>query len=323
MRILGWIAAILFAVLPCRSQTPLREQLKSGGIPADSFSKAELDEIVDGASANNDQHIYFVYVRTKGEELIGYPQIVRYDRSNNKLLRAEIKPNDTDFCCGSPLGIAFTRSHLVVSFHDTPSASTALVVNHQLQLVEILYGFDFHEIAPDVVAFIASMVHFAPQHQERLWLADLRSGRTEEIYPPKADAMREDFSDLHERHMPPQEECMQANDPCEPDVYDESIEFLSTDRQGFTIRVERDVEHPRVTKYEHVDALFQLAQYTYRFANATWRYCEKELPAARNARSANTIAEQVEHACIPNLPVIAGQSDEHESPEPVILRKGK
>ena len=313
MRILVSIAALLFAVLPCRAQSTLREQLKSAGIPEDSFSEVQLNEHVDGSSAGDKKFIYFVFIlRTHDGDLTGFPQVVRYDTSDKKLLRAEIKPKDADLCCGSPLGIEFVENYLLLSFHDNPSADTVLVTGKDLSYRTTLYGFYFHQIASDLVVYVENLIHFAAQHPERLAWADLRSGREGELYPPMGDRLRTAFAVLHEQHMPAAAVCQQANDPCDPAIYDEDIAFVpGGGPRGITVRVTRTGNHSWGTKNEDVDVPVEETLYVYKLSKTGWLYCEWDAVAAKLVKSRNAVAMNpgvASASCEPNLPVAPDRS---------------
>ncbi|HEV2448634.1 MAG TPA: hypothetical protein VGS58_22025, partial [Candidatus Sulfopaludibacter sp.] len=162
MRTLVLIAAWLLA-LPGSAET-LREFLKANAIPATSFSKAELDEEVNGASGARNQSVMAVYVRIKDDAVTGDPRVVRFDKNSGTVQRAEVKPENEDMCCGSPDGIELMGDFAVLSFHINPDAETMLVVGKDLKLATTLYGFDVREVGPGQVVFIENMVHFAPVH---------------------------------------------------------------------------------------------------------------------------------------------------------------
>ena len=308
-------------IVPCAAQT-LREALHQAGIPSNSFSIAELAQTINAASAARKNFTYLVYMRVgKNDLLSGFPQIIRYDSRDGVVIRRQLEVNEGENCCGSPSGIDFTHNFLLISFHDNPSAATMLVVDSQLHLIEILYGFDFHEIAPDQVVFIENMIHFAAQHPERLRFVDLRSGRTQELYPPKGDALRAEFARVNQEHMPTQAACRQANDPCEPNIFDETIRFISTKEKGsFEIQVDRNVSHPWVTHGQMENDLTASSIYAYRVTNKRWLYCETALSA--DPSTGQTIHHENAKSCTPNLPVAADTSGQ-TSPFPAIVRKVK
>lgn len=307
MRKFGVLLIVACIAVPCPAQT-LREELQRLHIPSAGFSGEELSQTIDAADASRKSFTYLAYMLVeRNGQFIGFPRVVRYDSRNGQVIRRELHANEEDNCCGSPLGIDFTQDCLLISFHDNPSAATVLVTDDQLRLFEILYGFDFHEIGPDQVVFIENMVHFAPQHPERLRFVNLRSGKTQELYPLNGDTLRAEFARLNEAHMPTRAACAQANDPCAPDIFDETIQFISSSEAGaFEIQVNRNTSHPGVANWRMENLLAASTKYIFRRTSKGWLYCET----------------QVENSdqCTPNLPVIADTSGE-TSPFPEIGRR--
>ena len=152
MRTLALIAALVPA-LTTPAET-LREFLKSNRIPETSFSKAELDEGVNGSVASRNEIVLAAYVRLKGELLTGNPHMVRYDGKSGAILRSDIKPEDEDTCCGSPEQIEIAGDFAILSFHINPSAETMVGVGKDLKQVATLYGFNVHEVAPGKIVII-------------------------------------------------------------------------------------------------------------------------------------------------------------------------
>ncbi|MFZ0746691.1 MAG: hypothetical protein WAM85_19950 [Terracidiphilus sp.] len=316
MRMFVLIAALLIA-LSSRAET-LRDVLKSNGIPEVSFSKVDLDENVNGAAANEEAYVLVVYVRVIGDLLTGYPQLVRYDRHSGAIRRSEIKPEDEDKCCGSPNSIEFIGDFAILSFHINPSASAMMVLGKELNLVTTLYGFDVHEVAPDQIVFIENMIHFAPAHPERLQFADLRSGKKTELYPPKGDVLRAEFAREHAKHMPPQATCEKFNDPCEPELYDEDIDFLGVDGHGtFVFTVHRDASHATEEGQPPDSVASEAALYRYTGNSNAWFYCEEKLSedearALGGPRGHN--GSTIKDRCTPTLPVEPDMSNSDYSP---------
>lgn len=316
MRSLGFIAALLIA-LTSPAQT-LRDVLKTNGIPENAFSASELDRNVNAATAVKDQRILVVYLSVdKNNMFTGNPQLLLFDRTSGQIHRSEIKPEDKDRCCGSPDSVEFIGDFVILSFHINPSAVTMLVLGKNLKLVTTLYGFDVREVAPGQVVFIENMIHFAPVHPERLQFADLRSGRRMELYPPKGDALRAEFAREHGRHMPPYNTCMQMNDPCKPELYDEDIEFVDNDRVGnFEFTVRRNALHATVTGQPPESVGSEAALYRYAWNGRSWRYCEQKLTGDQTERyKAQRHHENLsKDACTPTLPVVPDTSNADFSP---------
>jgi hypothetical protein len=312
---------LLCARIPCGAQT-LQEELQRAAIPHGSFSTDELSQTVNAASAHNGDLTYLVYMRVGADQLLnGSPEIVRFDSISGAVLRKELNTQGNADCCGSPLEIQFTRSYVLASFHDNPSANTVLVTDTQLRLVELLYGFDLHEIAPDVVVFTQNMIHFAPEHQERKRVVDLRTGASQELYPPKGDKLRAEFARMRKEHMPSAEACMRANDPCDPNIYDEDLTFRKGAKLGqFEIIVTRTAEHDDVSKNEIQEWPIQISAYTYARGTHGWLYCEREDTAPRLVSSvAENMPAKEQESCVPHLPVVPDMSGS-DGPFPGIVR---
>jgi hypothetical protein len=319
MRTLGWIAVFLFAVLPCRSQQTLREQLRSAGIPQDSFSETQLNRPVDGSGAKDNQFIYFVFIlRTNDGMLTGFPQVVRYDTSKGALLRAEVKPEDHDLCCGSPEGIDLIDDYLLLYFHFNPSAASVLVLDSELKLVDTLYGFGMERVAPNEVVFTENMVHFAAVHQERQQWVNFSTGASLEVYPLRNDALRNQFDSDHEKKAP--EVCKQSEDLCNGGEFDEGCTFLGGDGKGkFALDCGRSASYqpkegqgPAV--YASDDAIYIYAR------NAKgWEYCEQAITEDEAKQLDNAKEhpyESVKNRCVPSLPVVPDSSTSDLSPFP-------
>ena len=317
MRLLAIIATLLIA-LASPAQT-LRDVLKTNGIPESTFNASELDGNVNAAAAIKDNRVLVVYMRVdKSNMFTGDPLLIQFNRNSRAIVRTEIKPEDTDRCCGSPDNVQVIGEYLVLSFHVNPSAATMLVLSKDLKLVTTLYGFDLREAAPGQLVFIENMIHFAPVHPERLQLANLRTGRRVELYPPQGDALRAEFAREHARHMPQYETCMQMNDSCTPELYDEDIEFTDNDRGGnFEFIVRRDASH-RTDNGQPPETVASAAA-LYRYAwdgQNNWMYCEERLSedeATGNAQRQRKRAAGTRE-CIPNLPVRPDTSNADFSP---------
>ena len=225
---------------------------------------------------------------------------------SGRLLRGELQVGEKEGCCGSPDGIDFTRSFILVSFHDTPSANTVLAVDPQLHLVKILYGFGLHEVKPNVIVYTANMIRFAPVHSERLRTVDLRSGSSQLIYPPKGDVLRAAFGEVNEKQLPSPETCQKENLPCDPAMFDETVQLISTNKQGqFTFRVTRSVWRPIGNHDAEIVSPYTVTLYVYQRAGDGWRYCQQQSPPSNLSSIApGRHAEPDSPRCEPTIPVI-------------------
>jgi len=307
IRILGWIACFLIVLPNCYSQYSLRKELTQAGIPLTSFSKAELDEIVDGAGASKDQYSYFVYLRTKGEILTGNPQLLRYDDNTGTILRSDLKLKKEDpYCCGSPDGIEFVDDYLFLSFHFNPSASAILVLDKNLKIVLNLDGFDVRKVAANQVVIVENMVHFAPTHPERLQWADLNKGVTLELYPLKNDALRNRFKQDLDKHMPAA--CKQSNQLCDYGLIEEGCVYLGGDGQTrLAYECGRSASYQAKEGEESVPYFSDSAIYLFAHNSTGWNYCEQVLSEDESKVLEDEKEkgyEKIKSRCTPKLAVV-------------------
>lgn len=334
IRILGWVVCFLFALPNCYSQYSLRKELTEAGIPLTSFSKAELDEIVDGVSADKGQYVYFAYLRTKGEMLTGFPLLLRYDQKTDTILRSELQLDEKDDCCGSPDGIEFVDDYLLLQFHYNPSAASVVVLNNKLKMTELFYGFGSERIAPYQIVMIEGMMHFAPVHPERLKYLDLQTGNTKEFYPLKGDAIRAQFVQDNGKRMPRDEVCEKVGyGSCDPELFDEDIDVLGSDGNGrFALLANLDASYPTpLGEGTSGPNLQRSVLYLYELGNSGWKYCdvqiiEKEAEEIegikykeRNGENGMTY-NMVKGRCNPNRAVEPDMSTSDFSPFPVPRR---
>ena len=273
LRTLASAVAILFAVLPCRSQAPLREQLQSAGVPVNSFSSAELDEAVDGTGTSKQPYIYFVYLRTDGDLLTGIPHPVRYDQGTGVILRSDLQLKKEDpYCGGSPLGIRFLDDYLLLDFHYNPSAACVLVLDKNLKLLRSLDGFNLKKVATNQIVLTENMIHFAPTHPERLQWADLSKDIDLEIYPLENDALRNRFIQDLEKRIPA--ECKQAGQSCNYDLIEEGCVYLGGDgKTEFAFECGRSASYQVKEGDESVPYSTDSAIYLYSHNPNGWKYC--------------------------------------------------
>ena len=308
-----------------RGQT-LSSLLRTEGIPTGQFTSKELAERINAADAKDSSNTYILYIALDPMgELSNAPVLLRFNRVTGEVIRRDMRPGEMENCCGSPLEIDFISHYLLASFHDNPSANTVLVASKDLDYRKTLYGFDFHEVALDLVVYVEDLIHFAAQQPERLAWADLRNGGEGELYPPKGDRLREAFAAFHKEHMPTEAACRKANDPCDPAIYDEDIEFMrGYGPNEFAIRVTRTGNHTWVTKGADVDVAVEESLYEYKLRNNGWFYCEQDVVPAKLVNEHDADAQEPKSltTCEPNLPVTPDTSGQL-SPFSPNTRKGK
>lgn len=328
MKFFCLVVALLTILLPCRGQETLGNLLQSNGIPQIKFTQAELAEGINGAAASKDGVTYAVYLKVEGEMLTGEPEVVRYDQKTGSVLRSSIKTGDEDQCCGSPDGIEFVDDDLVLPFEYNPSAGTLLILNRNLQLVEIMYGFGVTRIAPLQIVLTEGMMHFAPIHAERLQFVDLNSGAAKELYPPMNDALRVAFNKKNKELLPPDNICrLSDNDYCDPAMYDEGIKVVGTDGDGrFALVAGWNSSHVIKKGDDPVTIASESILYLYEKGKNGWLYCERELSdseADALTSGSTNYYQTVKASCKPDQKVIPDMTTSDLSPFPQPTRRLK
>jgi len=302
------VTAFLFCSVGLRAQT-LREFLTQYKIPASSVPSAALTQnIVPGAITQSPRWLVVSW-SLPGAALRTWPlHLVRMDRKTRATKSGELRLGADDNCAGSLPDITLADDFVLVATHINPSAQCLLVLDSTLRLRQTLDGFEPTEVEPGRVVLIESMVHFSAVHPERLQFADLASGQTSELYPPKDDALRAELAKRNEAAMPAHEVCAQNNDPCDPKQFDETLGPFATDGRGrFAMLVDQEADHVTASGEDQAIAK-QSAVYLYQHAAAGWRWCESRLTPAEveqfRGPDSHFSLDQVAGRCQPSRPVV-------------------
>lgn len=298
----------------------LKELLASGGIPPTSFAPPELVAPVQGYAVEGDGRVVLAYRGLKGELLTGPTKLIRYDQSSGRVLRAELPLPEDDVCSGSVEEMKLVREFALLTVSISPSAACLIVVGDDLKLRKVLYGFNPIEVEPGRVVIIENMIHFAPVHPERLQLADLGSGKTWELYPPKDDLLRAELAAEHAKHMPSQEICTRMNDSCKPGEFDEDIRALGTDGKGrFAFLVPQSASHAVKEGEPPETVASQAVLYVYQRDGDGWLYCENKVDKSHIEGLSRLLRfnfDSVAKRCQPKLTVIPDTSTMSYNPTP-------
>ena len=252
-----------------------------------------------------------------GELLVGPLQIALYNSQNGVVRRQEHLIDETNVCLTSPYELKFVGEFTLIDTQISPSAGCILVVSKSLSHKQTLYGFSAVEVAPDIIVLIESMRHFAPVHPERLQLGELRTGTTAELYPPKDDLLRARFIAQYARHLPDAAACMQQNEPCDPQQFDESIEGLTGDRLGRFAFLASQASIHRSEDPVGDQGISQTVLYIYAKSRSDWLFCEQEVPASELEDVKNKLAagfDQIASRCTPKQKVIPDMSTAGANP---------
>jgi hypothetical protein len=111
--------------------------------------------------------------------------------------------------------------------------------------------------------------------------------------------------------MPAKDVCDKLNDPCQADLYDESIEFVDQDGRGnFSFSVHRDAAHAMKENEPPDTVASDAALYRYAWNGSRWLYSEEKLAD----QDGQGLAASPRQGCTPNLPVTADMANADYSP---------
>jgi hypothetical protein len=164
---------------------------------------------------------------------------------------------------GSISSVSFTKDHVYVSAHLSPSAENTLVITRDLKLQHELNGYPRKVLADGTLVFHNSQIHFAPTHIAELSAYDPVRQIERKIYPPaNPDPVRKEFvSRVRAAYVLRGESWFRINNHhMNAERFDSSLGELEADEGthtiAFLIRYQNpinDADDPR-TSGEHVVA---------------------------------------------------------------------
>ncbi len=312
------ITLILLLTFRATHADTLKQLLQSQKIPLSAFQELELNESVSGVGADQKDLAFLAYQQVKNNTLTGPLHLVIYSHATAAIRRKDLPVSDTGVCPGSPDHIQFIDEFILYSSSLSPSAECLLVLDRNLRLRKTLYGFGPLQIAPGQIVFIENMVHFSPVHPERLQFADLRTGATTELYPPKDDALRARLASENAAHMPSDETCMRMNDPCKPEEFDEDISSMGTDGKGrFAFIAVQSAQHAVQENKPSEIVPSQVVLYVYERRRNGWFYCQREIDDSEARSLQDELSshfDQVAVRCAPALHVVPDLSTARYNP---------
>lgn len=313
MKTVALIPVFVLLTLPAPAKT-LKDLLQTQNIPLTSFSAPELAASVQGSdSISNPQQEELVYTLASGSAQPGPAHVIKFNKATKTVLKFTLPYDATDACSGPFEGIMAMDDFTLVSTDISPSAQCVHVLDSHLAQTKTLYGFDPHDVGHNQIVLIENMVQFAAVHPERLQFADLRSGATDELYPPKGDALRAKIALENAHNIPPPSVCGPMNDPCDPQLFDEDISVATNGKDRFALIAHQSASHALAPNQTPVTVASQWTLYLYAHSQSGWLYCESEISGDEatsliEGPSAHPWFPEVQNRCAPTLPVAADMS---------------
>lgn len=238
----GLVLAVALGRAQGEGQT-LREVLAAEHLPLDADTLHNLNAKISSAAELNDETQFMIaYYVLDSSGLLKPPIFIDlYDRGTKrwnsgaiKTAVAKWKGADVD-CFGSVLAIAAFPDSFAVETHNNPSAGCELVLSRDLKLEASLYGWMVGHFGDGGILYHRSLVHFATVHPAEIALYDPATGKDFTIFPHKPFQgvrlqLTEELRDFFKTH---QDYCQKANDPCDPELFDSSLngKVVTDDRE--------------------------------------------------------------------------------------------
>lgn len=264
------------------SAESLAETLLASKIPIQKFTEQELrQEIASYAISEDDPFLLAYYVDDRLGGLQPPLHVIRFARRTEELRRADLTDIGALFqgdvrmnCLGSALRIREDHGTIYIETHLTPSAGCIIVLSPVLSFKTALSGWLLGFLGSDYAIVRRSEIHFQSVHPLHIGVLDLKRNRSVEVYPPKEDNLRREYSQLIQPHITKQW-CMDNNAPCDPENFDTELNgglavnetarvfgFEATfDASGFGESAEKQVRPRTVT-------------YIFRERGGKWQYRE-------------------------------------------------
>jgi len=256
-RICGWSALVgamftaaagVMLLAAGRAQGPgegktLREVLAAEKVPWDAEALHNLDaKISSGAELNDAQQFVIAYYVLDATGQLNPPIYVDvYDRGTAKWKSGEIRGGAAkeggadDNCFGSVLAVTAFADSYALETHINPSAGCEIILSRELKVKASLYGWIVGHFGDGGIVYHRSQVHFATVHPAEIAIYDLATGKDFNIFPraPFQEVRLKLTEKLREFYKTRQEYCQKADDPCDPEYFDSSLEgkVVTDDRE--------------------------------------------------------------------------------------------
>jgi hypothetical protein len=212
--------------------------LKQEGVPLPPSEIPHRDsQVTSYAALNDDREFLIAYYLDNPENELRFPLFLTlFDKRSTKWHHVElsdVKVNifaGTDYelpddCLGSVLSVKRDHASYYLDIHLTPSAGCLLILKQDLSVSQTLDGWTAGFFKSGLLVYSGDMVHFADVHPETLFLYDPVTKKRLQLYPPKHDPFRDDFSTRLEKVID-HNRCAENNWACEPDRFATVIDSI-------------------------------------------------------------------------------------------------
>jgi hypothetical protein len=247
--VVAWLVASVFLCAPMvragaqGEGKTLREVLAAEKVPLDVDTLHNLDaKISSGAELNDAQQFVIAYYLLDAAGQLNPPIFVDvYDRAIGRWKSVEIRAGAAkeggadDNCFGSVLAILRFSDTYALETHINPSAGCEIILSRDLKVKASLYGWIVGHFGDGGIIYHRSQVHFATVHPAEIAIYDPATGKDFNVFPhaPFQEVRLQVIRELREFYKTHQDYCQKADDPCDPETFDSSLEgkVVTDDRE--------------------------------------------------------------------------------------------
>jgi hypothetical protein len=204
--------------------------LLAANIPTQKFAEPELREAITSYAISQGDPFLLAYYVDDGSGALRPPlHVVRYDRKTEDMRRADLQDAKAPVpasipmgCFGAALRISEYRQTIYLEMDVGPSAGCVIVLSSALAVRTTLSGWLLGTLEPDYAILRHSEIHFKSVTALHVEVYDTKRNRTVEVYPPKVDRLRQQYSRLIAPHIS-DKWCMVNNAECDPQDFDTDV----------------------------------------------------------------------------------------------------
>jgi len=221
----------------------LREVIEAEKLPVDGGTLDNLDtKISSGAELNDAQQFVIAYYLLDATGQLNPPIFVdAYDRGAGRWKSGEVRGGAAseqgadDDCFGSVLAVVALPDSYALETYINPSAGCEIILSRDLKVKASLYGWIVGHFGDGGIVYHRSQIHFATVHPAEIAIYDPTTKKDYNVFPRKPfQKIRVQITeDLREFFKTHQDYCKQADDPCDPESFDSSLEgkVVTDDRE--------------------------------------------------------------------------------------------
>ncbi|MEK7400009.1 MAG: kelch repeat-containing protein [Candidatus Poribacteria bacterium] len=170
------------------SKNTLRKVLTENSIDTTNKDMLDIDKVIKGDCELNDPKMFCIaYYLGDGSGGLGNQLYVcLYKKDENKWLYEVFNVEElTDYGWGVITDIQYSKDHIYLSAHRTPSAEITYILSNELKFQDALYGWILAIFDDETIVYYNSQVHFAPTHYAKISIYNPGTKKTQMIYPMK------------------------------------------------------------------------------------------------------------------------------------------